>query len=210
MYIGKFIRSKNPPFYYYSIFEGKKRILLVNKISFPLSVAFSNRGNLAKVSVFPTLGHERSVFKPTWRQLTWLCAYARHTRGIAHWVTLTLAIDTGPYDTLTQKSTPWPELLRLSRHTRQEGGGGGREREIEKKEALSRTMLRYFTERYSDFRVTKRSRWNLLLYYYYYYYCCFFFFSLFLFFFFRNFSKKNLLWRKLSRLFEERFFFLFF
>lgn len=172
-------------------------------------MAFSNRGNLAKVSVFPTLGHERSVFKPTWRQLTWLCAYARHTRGIAHWVTLTLAIDTGPYDTLTQKSTPWPELLRLSRHTRQEGGGGGgRETEIEKKEALSRTMLRYFTERYSDFRVTKRSRWNL--YYYYYYCCCFFFFSLFLFFFLPQFFEEESSLEEIIEIIRGEIFFLVF
>lgn len=44
-------------------------------------------------------------------------ACSSHT-GIAHWVTLTLAIDTSPYDTLTQKSTygGW-----FSSHDREEG-----------------------------------------------------------------------------------------
>lgn len=72
--------------------------------------------------------------------------------------------------------------------------GGGRE----KKEALSRTMLRYFT-RGSDFRVTKRSRWNLLSYYY------FFFFSLF--FFSSGIFRRRIFFGGNYRRFEERLFF---
>lgn len=73
----------------------------------------------AKKSTKVDLYLSRALHTVMWRELMWRVRTRHGVRArvcssharIAHWVTLTLAIDTSPYDTLTQKSTLWRLLL---------------------------------------------------------------------------------------------------
>lgn len=103
----------------------------------------------------------RALHTVMWRELTWR-VWTRHGirarvcsshARIAHWVTLTLAIDTSPYDTLTQKSTLWRLLFASPIEGQKES------RRVKKKEsALSWTVFEYFVggNNFNVTNVTKR------------------------------------------------------
>lgn len=115
----------------------------------------------AKKSTKVDLYVSRALRMVMWRELTWRVRTRHGVRArvcssharIAHWVTLTLAIDTSPYDTLTQKSTLWRLLLASPIEGQKES------RRVKKKEsALSWTVLEYFVggNNFNVTNVTKR------------------------------------------------------